>query len=145
MTDEQNKKTEQLKEWLKRAEKADKSVECWRLRLEHDKEIARGKKGMSGSGTYSGSSANSTEDALIELAETERILHEKEAESRRVYDEISSVIKKIEDDDLQTVLYWHYLKFLTWEETAHKMNYSISTIKRKHEKALKKLILNGLA
>ncbi|MDE6519689.1 MAG: hypothetical protein K2K91_04410 [Ruminococcus sp.] len=139
ITDEQNKKTEQLKEWLKRAEKADKSVKLWRSRLEHDRELARGKKSMSGSGTYSNSSLNSTEDALIKLAETERILQEKKAEFKRIYDEIDSVIRKMKDDDLQTVLYWHYLKFLTWEETAHKMNYGISTIKYKHKKALEKL------
>nr|MDE7364279.1 hypothetical protein [Ruminococcus sp.] len=138
MSDEQNKKIEQLKEWLKRAEKADKSVKLWRSRLEHDRELARGKKGMSGSGTYS-SSANGTEDALIKLAETERILQEKKAEFKRIYDEIDSAVKKIEDDDLQMLLYWHYLKFLTWEETAHKMNYGISTIKYKHKKALEKL------
>lgn len=139
MTDEQSKKTEQLKKWLKRAKEADDNVKFWHIRLEHDRELARGKKGMSGSGTYSNSSLNSTEDALIQLAETERTVHEKETEFKRIYDEINNAIKKLEDDSLQMILYWHYLKFLTWEETAHKMNYGISTIKYKHKKALEKL------
>lgn len=135
MTDEQKEK----KEWLKRAKKANDSVEKWRIRLEHDRELARGKKGLSGSGTYMNSSANSTEDALIKLAETERKVQEKEAEFARIYDEINSAVRKIEDDDLQMLLDWHYLKFLTWEETACKMHYSVSTVKYKHKKALEKL------
>ncbi|MDE7105308.1 MAG: DUF1492 domain-containing protein [Ruminococcus sp.] len=140
MTDEQNEKIE----WLKRAKRADDSVKYWRSRLEHDRELARSKKGMSGSGTYGNSSVNSTEDALIKLAETERKVQEKFTELAHIRDEIASAIEKIEDEDLQAVLVWHYLKFLTWEDTAYKMNYSVSAVKRKHKKALEKLTLNEL-
>lgn len=139
MTDEQSKKIEGLKDWLKRAKKANDNVEFWYTRLEHDRECARGKKGTGSSGTYSSSSLNSTEDALIKLVETERKVHEKETEFKRIYDEINDAINKLEDDSFQMILYWHYLKFMTWEEVAEKMYYSIGTVYYKHNKALEKL------
>ena len=139
MADEQNKKIEQLKKWLKRAKKADDNVRLWRSRLEYDRELARGKKGMSGSGTYRNSSANSTEDALIKLAETERKVQDKEAEFARIYDEINNAIRKIEDEDLQMLLTWHYLDFMTWEDVAVKMNCGVSTVYYKLRKAIEKL------
>lgn len=141
MTKEQVRK----KNWLKRARKADESVKYWRSRLEHDRELALGgAKELHNSGTYINNSGNSKENILVNLAETERKFQEKKAELAHICDEINSVVEKIEDEDLQAVLVWHYLKFLTWEQTAYKMHCDVSTVKRKHKKALEKLPLNEL-
>lgn len=130
-------------EWLRRAKKANDSARYWLSRLEHDREQARiTSNSFSDSGTYGNSSGNSKENVLINLAETERRTQEKCAEYVHICDEIASAIEEIEDEDLQAVLTWHYLKFLTWEQTAHKMYCDVSTVKRKHRKALKKLTLN---
>lgn len=137
MTDEQNEKIK----WLRRAKKANDSVRDWLSRLEHDREQARiNSNSFSDSGTYGNNSSNSKENILINLAETERRTQKKSAEYVRICDEIASAIEKIEDEDLQAVLTWHYLKFLTWEQTAYKMHYEVRTVKRKHKKALDKLV-----
>lgn len=137
MTDEQ---TEKIK-WLKRAKKANDSAKYWLSRLEHEREQARiNSNGFADSGTYGNSSGNSKENILINLAETERRTQKKCAEYAKIYSEIAEAVEKIEDEDLQAVLTWHYLKFLTWEQTAYKMHYEVRTVKRKHKKALDKLV-----
>lgn len=137
MTDERLEKTVK---WLKRAKKAEESAEYWLSRLKHDKELAYGNvKNFNDSGTYGKSSGNSTENALVNLAETERKVQEKLRELAEIRSEIAGAIEKIEGEDLQAVLAWHYLKFLTWEETACKMNYSVSSVYFKRRKALEKL------
>lgn len=136
MTKEQ---TEKIK-WLRRAKKANDSARDWLSLLEHDREQARiSSNSFSDSGTYGNNSVNSKENVLINLAETERRTQKKCAEYVHICDEIASAIEEIEDEDLQAVLTWHYLKFLTWEETAYRMNYSVSAVKKKHKKALDKL------
>lgn len=137
MTKEQNEKIK----WLRCAKRANDSARYWLSRLEHDREQARiSSNGFSDSGTYGNNSGNSKENVLINLAETERRTQKKCAEYVRICAEIADAIEKIEDEDLQAVLTWHYLKFLTWEQTAHRMYCDVRTVKRKHKKALDKLV-----
>lgn len=126
--------------WLNRAFYADKKAKAWLAKLEQDRSFAeRISKSFSGSGSYQ--SGNSTEDALIRLAETERHTQEKLAELVKIREEIMLAIEKIPDDDMQTILMRHYLKYETWETVAQKMHYSVRNIKYKHKAALDKLCI----
>ncbi|MDE5884408.1 MAG: DUF1492 domain-containing protein [Oscillospiraceae bacterium] len=131
---------EQLKKiaWLNRAFHAERNAQAWFAKQTYDRNLAqRLSRSVSSSGFSS--YGNGTEHALIRLAETERQTQEKLAELVRIREEITSEIEKIPDSDLQTILVWRYLKYLTFEKIAEKMNYSVRNIHYKHKAALDKL------
>ncbi len=53
--------------------------------------------------------------------------------------EIMKVIKAVPDVEYQTILEKRYLCFISWEQIAVDMNYSIQHIHRMHSKALKEI------
>lgn len=53
--------------------------------------------------------------------------------------EIMKVIKAVADVEYQTILEKRYLCFISWEQIAVDMNYSIQHIHRMHSKALKEI------
>lgn len=53
--------------------------------------------------------------------------------------EITTVIKQVEDLELQTLLEQRYLNFRTWEQIAVDMGYNVRHLYRMHEKALAKV------
>lgn len=133
--------TEQLKKiaWLNRAFYAEKLAKAYLEKCEREKSLAqRLSRTFSES---SGSSGNSTENALIRLAVTERQTQEKLRELVCIREEITEAIQRIEDNDLQAVLVWRYLNYFTFEQTAEKMHYDKRTIQRKHQKALDKIVI----
>ena len=136
MNDEQKAKIA----WLRRAFYAEKKVKALEMKLERDRSLAeRISRSYSGiSGTASG---NSTEDALIRLADTQQQAQEQLVRLETIRKEISLAIAEIDDDDLQAVLMWHYLNYLTFEQTAEKMNYSERNVRYKHKRAIDKLCL----
>ncbi|MDE6730910.1 MAG: DUF1492 domain-containing protein [Oscillospiraceae bacterium] len=126
--------------WLNRAFHAERNAQAWLAKQTHDRMLAqRLSRSVSSSGFNS--YGNGTETALIRLAETERQTQEKLAELVRIREEITTAIEKISDLDLQTILVWRYLKYLTFERIADKMNYDERTIRRKHCQALDHMIL----
>ena len=138
MTSEQKRKAA----WLNRAFYAEKKSKALLAKLERDRSIAeRLSKCCDGGAGVSGTSDNSTEDALIRLADTEQKTQEQLRELVRVRDEIVEAIQQIDEPDLQAVLYWHYLNYFTFEQIAVKMHYDERTIRRKHKKALDKIVL----
>ncbi len=135
MTQEQRRKIN----WLNRAFYAEKAAKAYLEKCEREKSLAqRLSRTFSES---SGSSGNSTEDALIRLAVTEQQTQQKLKELVCIREEIAEAIQQIDDNDLQAVLVWHYLNYLTFEQTAEKMHYDERTIRRKHKKALDKIVL----
>ena len=136
MTAEQGRKIN----WLKRAFYAEKTAKAYLEKYEREKSLAQrlSRTFSESSGSPSG---NSTEDALIRLAVTERQTQEKLKELFHIREEITTAIQQIDDNDLQAVLVWHYLNYFTFEQTAEKMHYSERTIKYKHKQALDKLCI----
>lgn len=134
--------TEQLERirWLNRAFHAEKAAKAWLAKLERDRSLAeRISRGLSsGSG---GASGNSTEDALIRLADTERETQKRLRELVAIREEITAVISKIGDYDMQAILVRHYLAYETFEMIAEKMHYSLISVRRKHKAALDKIEL----
>ena len=135
MTEEQLKKIQ----WLNRAFHAEKAAKAWMAKLERDRSLAeRISRTGDGSG---GGQGNSTEDALIRLAQTESETQERLRKLVGIRDEISTAIQQIDDPDMQAILVRHYLAYETFEKIADVMHYDDRTIRRKHKKALDNIVL----
>ncbi|MDE5884875.1 MAG: DUF1492 domain-containing protein [Oscillospiraceae bacterium] len=135
MTAEQNRKIR----WLERARDAERKAQALEAKRQCDSHLAQRLSRYAGiSGNSSG---NSTEDALLRLIETERRAEEQLRKLAQIREEITSAIENVPDSDLQTILIWKYLKYMTFEQIADKMNYDERTIRRKHCQALDKISL----
>ncbi|MBE6876523.1 MAG: DUF1492 domain-containing protein [Ruminococcus sp.] len=137
MTDEQARK----RNWLNRAFYAEKTAKAYLEKYEREKSLAQ-RLSRTFSESAGSPSGNSTEDALIRLAVTERQTQEKLKELVHIREEITTAIQQIEDNDLQAVLVWHYLNYFTFEQTAEKMHYSERNVKYKHKQALDKICID---
>ncbi len=136
MTEEQLTKIR----WLNRAFHAEKLAKALEAKLQRDKSLAQRLSRCTGS-LAKDPHGNSTETALIRLAETEEKLHGKLAELAVLREEISAAIDSVEDMELQCILIRHYLDYETFEVIAERMHYDERTVRRKHKKALEKVVL----
>lgn len=128
-------------EWLKRVFYAEKKIKTLELLLIQCKEKATGLsriENINDSG-HSDTRMNTTENSLLKLAEMEQKYSREKTELLKISSEISDAISQLHNDDLEAVLIHRYLLFNTVEQTAEQLNYSISSIKRKHKIAIKKL------
>lgn len=135
MTEEQTEKIA----WMNRAFHAEKAAMAWRAKLERDRSLAE-RISRTGDGT-GGGQGNGTEDALIRLAQTETEIRERLRKLVEIREEISTAIRQVDDQDMQAILVRHYLAYETFETIADKMHYDERTIRRKHKKALDKVVL----
>lgn len=127
--------------WLNRAFHAEKNAKAWMAKLERDRSLAeRISRSTSGTGT-GGAQGNTTEDCLIRLAETQEGVQNALRELAGIREEIAAVIRGVDDLDEQTILVRHYLAYEKFELIAEKMHYDERTIRRKHSKALEKVVL----
>lgn len=130
-----------IKYWLNRAFYADKKIKALEMFLRQCRERAESVS-VCCEGNDKGkcsSSKNGTEDAFIKLVDTEQKLQRQIFELLDITNEISEAISKLKDDDLETVLIHRYILFHTIEEAAEMMNYSTETVRRKTNKAIRKL------
>lgn len=56
--------------------------------------------------------------------------------------EIEKAINTVNDEELQMILTYRYIDWLTWDEICGKIYCSLASVKRKHEKAINLLIVN---
>ncbi len=68
-------------------------------------------------------------DAESELARMEK-------EACKVKFEIESTIAGLEDESLQMILVLRYIDWMTWGRISRRLNWSVATIKRRHDEAL---------
>ena len=81
------------------------------------------------------------EDCIIKIIDLEDSLKkdiEKLVDLKR---EIMGVIKAVPNVEYQTILEKRYLCFITWEQIAVDMNYSMQHIHRMHSSALKEIVV----
>ena len=127
--------------WLNRAFYAEKLARALMDKRDRDKALAeRISKCTDGSGgTCAG---NSTEDALLRLADTEHKLQDKLRSLVALRDEIADAITSIKDPELEAILIRRYLNYEPMEVIAERMHYARMTIHRKHLQALDRMLLN---
>lgn len=68
--------------------------------------------------------------------ESEEELEELEKKAGLIRIEIEKAINTVKEEDLQMILTYRYIDWLTWSEIAAKVYYSDKTIRRKHDQAI---------
>lgn len=131
----------EAKQWLQRARTAFREAESLETLLTASRMHAEGLDRSSGHNDTGKSDTrlNGTENAYINLADTERRYNQKIQQMIQVTKEIADAIALLNDNELEVILIHRYLYFHTIERTAELMNYSPSTIKNRQNQAIKKL------
>ena len=125
--------------WLNRAFYAEKKAKAIDELLQQCRERAqRLSSSTSGEGIRT-NAQNSTENALMKLADIEEKAMELRSECAYTSAEILNAILQLHDADLETVLINRYILFYTIEKTAEVMNYAPRTVRLKQKQAIEKL------
>lgn len=136
MTDEEIEKIL----WLNRAFHADNKIKALEAIRERNKSIAERCTatygGSSGSSTHSG---NSQEAIIHAICDDNIKIQERLAELVTFRQEISDVIEKLHDDELETIMHMRYLAYMKTYQIAEILHYDRKTIQRKHKIALSKI------
>lgn len=130
-----------VKNWLNRAFYAEKKVKALDMLVRQCRTHAE-RLSRCGEGNYTGKSdtvLNGTENTFMKLVDMEQKYSDQRKELENIFGEISEAIALLHDDELEAVLIHRYLMFHTIEQTAELMNYSSETVRRKTNKAIKKL------
>lgn len=77
------------------------------------------------------------EKAIIKIMDMEKEISEEVDALLDLKNEIAQCIKKVEDIDCQLILEFRYLCFMSWEQIAAEMNFTVRNIHILHGKALK--------
>lgn len=77
------------------------------------------------------------EKAIIKIMDMEKEISEEVDALLDLKNEIAQCIKKVEDIDCQLILEFRYLCFMSWEDIAAEMNFTVRNIHILHGKALK--------
>lgn len=77
------------------------------------------------------------EKAIIKIMDMEQEISEEVNALLDLKNEIAQCIKKVKDIDCQLILEFRYLCFMSWEEIAAEMNFTVRNIHILHGKALK--------
>lgn len=94
---------------------------------------------MNNDGMPKGSKQSDLSGYIAELREKEDMLYQEGVEAVKVYKDIESQIKKLEDQDERDVLFYRYIKGYDWWKVAEAMDKSERTIYRLHGSALRKM------
>ena len=81
------------------------------------------------------------ESAILDIIELEDEISKDVVELVALKKEIVEVIKQVGNTEYQTLLEERYLCFITWEQIAVDMNYSMQHIHRMHSAALKEIVV----
>lgn len=127
--------------WLNRAFHAEKKLKALESLRESDRErtqritagYERNDKGKSDN------RKNNVEEALITLAGSEEKYDNFLHEYTTVRKEIEATIENLHDYEIEAIFTYRYLNFKTMEQIAELMNYSVSTVKRRHREGIEKI------
>ena len=81
------------------------------------------------------------EDCVLKIIELEESIKKDIVKLVDLRSEIMAVIKAVPNVEYQTLLEKRYLCFITWEQIAVDMNYSMQHIHRMHSSALKEIVV----
>ncbi|WP_294471503.1 hypothetical protein [uncultured Ruminococcus sp.] len=130
--------TDEVKKYLRQAEKLDKRLTRERRNLEKLMSAAEYRSPAFDS-AGGGGNGDKICSAVSRIMEEEQRVRELTELYTAKYVEIEQTIRSIGDDTLEEVLELRYLRFLKWEEIAAQMNYSERQTLRLHGVALKKM------
>ena len=127
--------------WLNRAFYAEKKVKAFGSICKRDRERIQ-QITANYEGNDKGKSdgrKNGVEEALMMLAESDEKYDNALHDYSMLRREIETAIESLHDDELETIFMYRYLDYKSMEQIAELMNYSLSTVKRRHKKAIEKI------
>lgn len=80
-------------------------------------------------------------DCVIQIIDLENEISADMLQLINLKREITETINKVENDEYKTILEKRYLCWLTWEQIAVDLNYSVMHIHRMHGEALKAVVV----
>lgn len=135
-------KEKDIKNYLNSAYCLDAKITALRM-LKEDSRLIQGTRydntGCTGSGNENYSEIKMTRIADMSLRIDEELKRLSQKKS-----EIFDIICSLNDDELETVLIYRFLKFMTIEQIADEMHYTTKTVTRKLHKAIEKMSGNVL-
>jgi predicted DNA-binding protein (UPF0251 family) len=84
---------------------------------------------------------NNTECKMFRIVDMSIKIDEEIQRLERLTDEIFTVICNLDDDELETILIYRFLQFMTIGNIAKEMHYDEKTVSRKLHKAIEKIVL----
>lgn len=125
------------KEWLNRGHKLDNEINAL-LKEQHEAFTkATGFNYNADGEKVQTSKRNTSEDRFINYASYSELIDSRIDELYAIKQEILSVINKVDDSVLRTLLVEKYINFHTWEQISCDMNYSyVHVVHNLHPKAL---------
>lgn len=127
--------------WLNRAFHAETKLKSLKYRLEKLRENAKSVMtcyDLKDTGKSS-SHINGTYENYMNIAEIEEEYNSYLLKYNQMRQEIKSAIDSLDDPELETILTYRHLDYMSINEISAKMNYSRSSINRKRKIAIKKL------
>lgn len=126
------------KTFLSRAYRLDLKINIKLEQLEHLRSLAYKVTSVIREDKVSASSPKSMlEDSVIKICLAEQAINKAVDEFIDIKNEISEMVKSIDNDDERILLELRYLCFNSWDQIATKMSISSSHAFRLHRKALK--------
>lgn len=83
------------------------------------------------------------EDTVIKIIELEEEINQEMQKLLELKKDIVRSINSVDDAVLQTILELRYLSYMSWEEIAVELDYSIENIFILHRKALARIVVPG--
>jgi DNA-directed RNA polymerase specialized sigma24 family protein len=133
--------TDEVKKYLRQAEKLDKRLKRERRNLEKLMSAAE-YRSPAFEGVGGGGSGDKICAAVSRIMEEEQRVQELTDLYTAKYVEIEQTIKSIGDDALEEVLELRYLHNKSWEDIANIMHYALRSVYEFHGQALQKIAVN---
>lgn len=117
-----------------------------RKKIQALKNLKQDNKMLSGmsyenTGTKNCNNYNNTECKMFRIVDMSIKIDEEIQRLERLTDEIFTVICNLDDDELETILIYRFLQFMTIGNIAKEMHYDEKTVSRKLHKAIEKIVL----
>ena len=92
-------------------------------------------------GSSSGKNENGTENKMMKSLELSERIESDKLILQEIVREIYNLISNVENDEEYTILTYRYLCYMTIEQIAEAMSYSIRSVQNKHKKAITNIAL----
>ena len=135
---EARKQNEQKKQYLRGYRKHERKIKRITAEIEEIRNMKM-HPSLNCDGMPHGSGQSDLSVYASELDNLERKLHEEGIARVREYKEIQSRINQLEDENERDVLFYRYIKGMSWWEVAKALDYSERRVYEIHGDALKKL------
>lgn len=133
---------EDKKEYLRKYRKHERRINRISAEIEEIRLMKLNASCKGNSGMPRGSRQQDLSDYVLRLEELEESLYTEGVERTKEYKEIMNSVQQLEDESERDILFYRYIKGLSFWEISDKMGYSERQIHRIHGRALFNLKIN---